>query len=67
MDTVEIRVEEGILRGEKKRECLIFKGVPYAEPPVNENRFRAPVAKKHWDGVKDALHFPSHEVYMEVR
>ena len=28
MDTVEIRVEEGILRGEKKRECLIFKGVP---------------------------------------
>lgn len=58
MDTVEIRVEEGILRGEKKRECLIFKGVPYAEPPVNENRFRAPVAKKHWDGVKDALQFP---------
>lgn len=58
METVDIRVEEGILRGEKKGECLIFRGVPYAEPPVNENRFRAPVSKKRWEGVKEALKFP---------
>ena len=45
MDTVEIKVEEGILEGEKKGECLIFRGVPYAEPPVNENSFRGPLHK----------------------
>lgn len=58
MDTAEVKVEEGILKGEKKGEVLIFRGVPYAEPPVNELRFRAPVAKKPWDGVKEALKFP---------
>ena len=59
MDTVEIKVEEGILEGEKKGECLIFRGVPYAEPPVNENRFRGPLHKKPWKGVRKAVSFAS--------
>lgn len=57
MDTVEIKVEEGMLRGEKKGECMIFRGVPYAEPPVNENRFRGPLHKKPWKGVREATAF----------
>lgn len=57
METVNIKVEEGILQGEKKGECLIFRGVPYAEPPIRENRFRAPVPKKPWEGVREALKF----------
>ena len=30
-----------------------FKGIPYAEPPVGELRWRRPVPKKPWKGVKD--------------
>ena len=31
-----------------------FSGIPYAEPPVAERRWTAPVAKKEWSGVLKA-------------
>ncbi|CAG9768554.1 unnamed protein product [Ceutorhynchus assimilis] len=31
-----------------------FMGIPYAEPPVGELRFAAPVKKSNWSGVWDA-------------
>ncbi|XP_035896227.1 carboxylesterase 4A-like [Anopheles stephensi] len=31
-----------------------FKGVPYAEPPVGSLRFRNPVPRASWPGVRDA-------------
>jgi para-nitrobenzyl esterase len=42
---VEGRVDNGITR---------FLGIPYAAPPVGENRFREPQPVKPWDGVRDA-------------
>ncbi|XP_049842019.1 esterase FE4-like [Schistocerca gregaria] len=34
-----------------------FKGVPYAEPPVAELRFKPPVPVSPWSDTKDALEF----------
>jgi para-nitrobenzyl esterase len=34
-----------------------FKGVPYAEPPVGDKRWTAPVAAGPWKGVRDAHDF----------
>ena len=34
-----------------------YRGVPYAEPPVGDLRFRAPVAVRAWPGVRDAREF----------
>lgn len=31
-----------------------FKGIPYAEPPVGDLRFRAPRPNRPWEGVRDA-------------
>ena len=31
-----------------------FKGIPYAEPPVGELRFRNPIPHRGWEGVRDA-------------
>jgi len=35
----------------------VFRGIPYAEPPVGELRFRPPIARQRWTGVFDATHF----------
>ena len=35
----------------------VFKGIPYAEPPIGENRWRPPKPPKGWDGVYQAEHF----------
>jgi para-nitrobenzyl esterase len=34
-----------------------FKGIPYAEPPVGDKRWTAPVAARPWKGVRDAHDF----------
>lgn len=35
-------------------DILAFKGIPYAQPPVDALRWRAPVAAKPWAGTRDA-------------
>ncbi|MEQ0565116.1 carboxylesterase family protein [Amycolatopsis sp. NEAU-NG30] len=52
MTTVEITT--GALRGAGRDGVRTFLGVPYAEPPVGELRFRAPRPVRPWTGVRDA-------------
>ncbi len=53
-----ITVEQGALAGEVKGNCMIFKGVPYAKPPVNELRFKSPRPAEKWEGVRPAKEDP---------
>ena len=52
-----IEVKFGKLQGYIDEEISIFKGIPYAEPPVGELRLNAPILKKSWDGVLEALEY----------
>jgi len=38
-------------------EIMVYKGIPYAEPPVGKLRWRPPVPKKKWEGVLDASRY----------
>ena len=43
------------VRGREERGVSVFKGIPYAAPPLGENRFRPPRKSEPWSGVRDAL------------
>ena len=54
-----VAVENGIVEGLPAADPRItsFKGIPFAAPPVGENRWRAPQPAKNWDGVRLAYKF----------
>ncbi|WP_374408801.1 carboxylesterase/lipase family protein [Pelagerythrobacter sp.] len=47
----------GGLRGVSEDGVAVFRGIPYAEAPVSDLRWKPPVAKADWDGVRDAGEF----------
>ena len=55
----ETTTENGAVRGIPAADPRItaFKGIPFAAPPVKENRWRAPVPAENWEGVLDCARF----------
>ena len=51
-----VKVEGGLLQGipSSASEITVFKGIPYAAPPVGELRWKRPQPVVKWDGVKVA-------------
>ncbi len=54
-----VRTENGLIRGLPASDPRItsFKGIPFAAPPVGENRWRAPQPCKDWEGELKAYEF----------
>ncbi len=51
-------IKQGKIAGIEKDGYALFLGVPYAQPPVGELRWRAPLEAKPWDGVYHADRYP---------
>jgi para-nitrobenzyl esterase len=51
-----VRVEGGLLAGTEGQDpsVRVYKGVPFAAPPVGDLRWRAPQPPASWDGVRAA-------------
>ena len=47
-------VDTGTLEGVDTAGVMIFRGIPYAAPPVGALRWRPPQPPAHWLGVRDA-------------
>ncbi len=52
-----VAVDTGRLAGEANGDIEIFRGIPYALPPVGALRWHPPVRAAHWSGVRDATAF----------
>src|SRR6185437_5592246 len=52
-----IKVREGLLQGTSENGLTIYKGVPFAAPPVGELRWRAPQPAAKWNGIRQADKF----------
>ena len=53
----QVKTAEGILEGKDLSGIKVFKGVPFAAPPVGNLRWKAPQPVKHWDGVREAKEY----------
>ncbi len=51
-----VQTTSGTLKGATENGINVFRGVPYAKPPIDEGRWSAPRPLK-WDAVRDALAF----------
>ncbi|MCQ2592255.1 MAG: carboxylesterase family protein [Treponema sp.] len=55
----EVQTKYGKVRGLPAADPRItsFKGIPFAKPPVGENRWKAPQPCDTWEGIKDCFTF----------
>ena len=54
-----VQTPNGALRGSVESGIRVFRGVPFAQPPVGPLRYRPPVKLAPWHGTRDALQFAS--------
>lgn len=54
-----VRTANGVIegRGVQASGVRVFRGIPFAQPPVGELRWREPQPAKNWTGVRSALDF----------
>lgn len=57
-----VRTMNGLIKGIDHKDMKIFKGIPYAKPPVGKWRWSAPVPIENWSGVRSAMHFGSEPI-----
>lgn len=57
MAQTQVKTAEGILEGKNLSGITIFKGVPFAAPPVGNLRWKAPQPVQKWEGVRKATEY----------
>ena len=53
LDTI-VDTRAGQVQGTREGPVAVWRGMPYAEQPIGERRFAAPVPLQPWTGVRDA-------------
>lgn len=55
--SLEVVTTAGVLRGEVIDGLTVFRGVPFAAPPVGSLRFKPPQPLAPWQGIREATEF----------
>lgn len=55
--STEVQIHDGRVRGAVAAGVVSFKGIPFAQPPTGENRWRPPQPVQPWTGVRDATEY----------
>ena len=53
-DKLLVKISDGALQGTRENNVSMFKGIPYAAPPVGELRWREPQPAASWQGTRAA-------------
>jgi para-nitrobenzyl esterase len=52
-----VKTDAGLVQGSYKDGVTIYKGIPFAAPPVGDLRWKAPQPVTKWEGVKQTTQF----------
>jgi carboxylesterase type B len=52
-----VETRSGRLQVRKENGICVFRGIPYAAPPLGPLRWRPPAPPEPWSGVRDAFDF----------
>lgn len=52
-----VKIDTGELKGAINGQVVAFKGIPYAAPPVGQNRWKPPQPAQPWTGIRPATEF----------
>lgn len=52
-----VKTQNGLVQGTTENGLSVYKGIPFAAPPVGDLRWKAPQSTKNWDGVKQTTKF----------
>ncbi len=55
--SLQVKTANGILEGTNESGIHVFRGVPFAAPPVGDLRWREPQPVKNWNGIRQADKF----------
>ena len=57
MSDIVIELDNGAVVGSTSKNTIVFKGIPYAKPPINELRWRPPVQLDPWSEALQAKEY----------
>src|SRR6202034_4943854 len=52
-----VTTSAGVVEGQNEGDLRVFKGIPYASPPVGQARWKPPGKVTPWSGVRHATDF----------
>jgi para-nitrobenzyl esterase len=52
-----VMVEQGLVQGSSEDGLAVYRGIPFATPPVDDLRWRAPLPAAKWEGVRQTTKF----------
>jgi len=52
-----VKVQEGMVQGTLENGLTVYKGIPFAAPPVGDLRWKAPQPAEKWQGVKQTTEY----------
>jgi para-nitrobenzyl esterase len=54
---IPVKTEDGLVQGTLEDGLTVYRGIPFAAPPVGDLRWHAPLPAAKWDGVRQATQF----------
>ena len=66
---LKVKVANGMLEGVSESGVTVFKGVPFAKPPVGDLRWKEPQPFANWSGVRKADKFgprPMQNIFIQI-